>query len=118
MIDKFKQHFLRKENLINWIFYLIGFCVACYGYGLKVALLLVLFAISIIVFGLTIADTFIVLRYNYKKIDSEQIVGLGISLFLMILDILFFKIEIILYLMFLSFIISFVGVYYGLKTNK
>ena len=85
MVDKFKQHFLRKENLINWIFYLIGFCVACYGYGLKVALLLVLFAISIVVFGLTIADTFIVLRYNNNKFDGEQIIGLGISLFLMIL---------------------------------
>jgi len=118
VIDKLKQHFSRKENLINWIFYLIGFCVTCYGYGLKVALLLVLFAISIIVFGLTIADTFIILRHNNKKLDVQQIVGLGMSFCLIILNILFLKIEIILYVILLSFIISFVGVYYGVKINK
>jgi len=117
MISTIKQHFSRKENLLNWIFYLIGFGLAWYGYGLKAALLLVLFVISVIVQGLTIAEIYTTLKSRNSISKRELIFSIGISLSLLILDFSFLKLEIILYVTFLSFFISFMGIYFGVKTN-
>ena len=118
MISTLKQHFSKKENLLNWIFYFVGFGLAWYGYGLKAALLLVLFAISVIVLGLTIAEIFTTLKSSNSIIKRELFFSIGISLTLLLLDFFLLKLEIILYVTFLSFFISFMGIYFGIKPRN
>lgn len=118
LISIIKQYFSRKENLLNWIFYLLGFGIAWYGYGIKATLLLILFAISIIVLGLAIAEIYVTLKYRISIFRRKLIFSIGISLILLILDFSFLKLEIILYITFLSFIISFMGIYFGLINNN
>lgn len=112
MISTLKQHFSKKENLLNWIFYLVGFGLAWYGYGLKAALLLVLFAISVIALGLTIAEIYIILKSGNLIFRRDLILSIVISISFLVLDFSFLKLEIMLYITFLSTFISLIGIFW------
>jgi hypothetical protein len=118
IIEKIKQYFSKKENKIYTLLFLLGFCVAFYGYGLKGALLVTLFTVSTIVIGLFLSDLYFFLKLSGEKYDKRRVIRLITFLLIVVLDYFFLKLLIILYIIFLGSIIAFLGTYRGLKLRK
>ena len=112
------SYFSNAKNIPSIIFYLIGFVIACYAYSIKTALLLILFALSIVVIGFYISEIFIFIRGKENKFDKYKITSTSAFIIFVALDILLFKLVILLYVAFLSFVIAFIGIYFGLKSHK
>jgi hypothetical protein len=118
IIEQIKQYFSKKENKIYTLLFLIGFCVAFYGYGLKGALLVTLFTVSTIVFGLFLSDLYLFLKLRGEKYDKRRVIRLVSFLAIIVLDYIFLKLMIIFYIIFLGSIIAILGTYRGLKLRK
>jgi len=118
ILEQIKKYFSKKENKIYTLLYILGFCVAIYGYGLKAALFVVLFTLSIIVFGLFLSDLYLYLKISGEKYDQRRVLKLIIFLSIIVLDYFFLKHLIILYIIFLGSFIAILGIYRRLKLRK
>lgn len=112
------SYFSNTKNIPSIIFYLIGFAIICYAYNIKTALLLILFALSIVVIGFYISEIFLFIKLKEDKFDKYKIANTSAFIIFITLDVLLFKLLILLYVAILSFLIAFIGTYFGLKSDK
>lgn len=101
----------KKENIPYNIFYLVGFIVACYSYGIHVAMLLLLFTLSVLIAGFFISDFFFFIKNKKGDFDIYKISSTLLFVICITLDILFLDLLFISYVVFLGLLIAVLGIY-------
>jgi hypothetical protein len=108
-------YIINKKNIPYNILYLVGFIIAAYGYGIKAALILLLFTISIIIVGFYISEIFLFLKFKKDKFDRYKITSTVLFLIFITLDVIFLKLFLIMYIILLGIVIAVISVYRNLK---
>lgn len=109
------NYILNKKNIPYNILYLLGFIIAVFGYGIKAALLLLLFTISTIIVGFYLSEIFLFFKFKKEKFDRYKITSTVLFFIFIVLDMIFLKLVFIMYIILLAIVIAVISLYRNLK---